>query len=103
MDTQDFYNNKTIKSLADKIINGSASEEDYAENFKDVNFSISDIQKDITTNIDFKNIFLFGATGFLGIHILHELLLNTNSNIYCLIRRKNGSIPRRKIKILFSK
>lgn len=97
LDTQDFYNNKTIKSLADKIINGSASEEDYAENFKDVNFSISDIQKDITTNIDFKNIFLFGATGFLGIHILHELLLNTNSNIYCLIRRKNGSIPRQRL------
>ena len=97
LDTQDFYNNKTIKSLADKIINGSASEEDYAENFKDVNFSISDIQKDITTNINFKNIFLFGATGFLGIHILHELLLNTNSNIYCLIRRKNGSIPRQRL------
>ncbi|MEI3430811.1 MAG: SDR family oxidoreductase [Clostridia bacterium] len=106
LDTQDFYNNKTIKSLADKIINGSASEEDYAENFKDVNFSISDLQKDITTNINFKNIFLFGATGFLGIHILHELLLNTNSNIYCLIRRKNGSIPRQrleeKLKFYFS-
>lgn len=97
LDTQDFYNNKTIKSLADKIINGSASEEDSTENFKDVNFSISDIQKDITTNINFKNIFLFGATGFLGIHILHELLLNTNSNIYCLIRRKNGSIPRQRL------
>ena len=97
LDTQDFYNNKTIKSLADKIINGSASEEDSTENFKDVNFSISDIQKDITTNINFKNIFLFGSTGFLGIHILHELLLNTNSNIYCLIRRKNGSIPRQRL------
>ena len=106
LDTQDFYNNKTIKSLADKIINGSASEEDSTENFKDVNFSISDLQKDITTNINFKNIFLFGATGFLGIHILHELLLNTNSNIYCLIRRKNGSIPRQrleeKLKFYFS-
>lgn len=97
LDTQDFYNNKTIKSLADKIINGSASEEDSTENFKDVNFSISDIQKDITTNINLKNIFLFGSTGFLGIHILHELLLNTNSNIYCLIRRKNGSIPRQRL------
>ncbi len=97
LDTQDFYNNKTIKSLADKIINGSTAEEDSTENFKDVNFSISDIQKDITTNINFKNIFLFGSTGFLGIHILHELLLNTNSNIYCLIRRKNGSIPRQRL------
>lgn len=33
------------------------------------------------------NIFLTGAAGFLGVHILKDLLLNTNAKIYCLIRK----------------
>ena len=36
------------------------------------------------------NILLTGSTGFLGIHILYELLNNTDSDIYCLIRSKNN-------------
>ena len=32
------------------------------------------------------NIFLTGATGFLGAHILRALLEKTNSRIYCLVR-----------------
>lgn len=37
-------------------------------------------------NGELKNIFLTGATGFLGIHILAELSLCTSINIYCLVR-----------------
>lgn len=37
-----------------------------------------------------KNILLTGATGFLGIHILKDLLCNTSATVYCLIRDKNG-------------
>ncbi|PYO45265.1 MAG: hypothetical protein DMD33_00045 [Gemmatimonadetes bacterium] len=33
-----------------------------------------------------KDIFLTGATGFLGVHLLHELLQQTDANIYCLVR-----------------
>ena len=36
------------------------------------------------------NILLTGVTGFVGIHILEKLLLNTNSIIYCLVRNKNN-------------
>lgn len=36
------------------------------------------------------NILLTGVTGFVGIHILEKLLLNTESNIYCLVRNKNN-------------
>ncbi len=32
------------------------------------------------------NIFLTGATGYLGARLLHELLQNTNAQIYCLVR-----------------
>lgn len=34
------------------------------------------------------NVFLTGATGFMGIHILHELLTKTDSNVFCLLRAK---------------
>ena len=38
----------------------------------------------------FKNILLTGCTGFLGIHILEELLKFKNTNIYCIIRDEPG-------------
>ena len=33
-----------------------------------------------------KRIFLTGVTGFLGAYLLHELLVSTNADIYCLVR-----------------
>ena len=36
------------------------------------------------------NVLLTGATGFLGIHILRELLENDVGNIYCLVRSKGN-------------
>lgn len=33
-----------------------------------------------------RRILLTGATGFLGAHLLHELLLRTTSDVYCLVR-----------------
>ncbi|WDD36594.1 amino acid adenylation domain-containing protein (plasmid) [Nostoc sp. UHCC 0926] len=35
------------------------------------------------------NILLTGATGFVGAFLLHELLQQTNANIYCLVRAPN--------------
>lgn len=33
------------------------------------------------------NVLLTGATGFMGIHMLHELVTTTDSKIYCTLRR----------------
>lgn len=38
-----------------------------------------------------RNIFLTGATGFLGAYLLDELLKTTNAKIYCLVRADNES------------
>ncbi|NER00392.1 MAG: NAD-dependent epimerase/dehydratase family protein [Cyanothece sp. SIO2G6] len=38
---------------------------------------------------DFKAVFLTGATGFLGVYLLHELLEQTQAVIYCLVRAPN--------------
>ena len=32
------------------------------------------------------NVLLAGATGFLGIHVLRELIENTDNTVYCLVR-----------------
>jgi len=36
-----------------------------------------------------KSILITGATGFLGSHVLREILANTSANIYCIIRGEN--------------
>jgi amino acid adenylation domain-containing protein/thioester reductase-like protein len=45
-----------------------------------------------------KHIFLTGATGFLGVHLLQELLDQTSANIYCLLRAKNVVDGKNKLK-----
>ena len=44
-----------------------------------------------------KNFLLTGSTGFLGIHILEELLRIDNTNIYCIIRSEPGLTPENKL------
>lgn len=44
-----------------------------------------------------ENIFLTGATGFLGAYILSELLLQTRATIYCLVRSSTSDSGQRKL------
>ena len=47
-----------------------------------------------------KNILLTGATGFLGIHVLTELLENTgpDTTVWCLLRSKGEITPERRLR-----
>ncbi len=47
-----------------------------------------------------KNILLAGATGFLGIHVLKELVESTgeDTTIWCLLRSKGSITPQRRLK-----
>jgi thioester reductase-like protein len=45
---------------------------------------------------------LFGATGFLGTHILDKYLSSTNGNIYCLVRRKNNEDSEQRLKSMLN-
>lgn len=42
---------------------------------------------------DIHHVLLTGATGFLGIHVLRELLATEDVNVYCMLRGKNGKSP----------
>jgi thioester reductase-like protein len=44
------------------------------------------------------NVFLTGATGFLGAFIIYELLKQTNADIYCLVRAANVHAGKSKLK-----
>lgn len=91
INTQAFYEHSNIKDLANYISNHSNT-----ETCLDVNLDlpyIPNITHNITLPNKYKNILLFGATGFLGIHILHELLHTTNCKIFCLIRKKDNINP----------
>jgi len=44
-----------------------------------------------------KAIFLTGATGFLGVHLLAELLQQTQADIYCLVRATDQAAGRERI------
>ncbi|MGB7440979.1 MAG: amino acid adenylation domain-containing protein [Coleofasciculaceae cyanobacterium] len=43
-------------------------------------------------------IFLTGATGFVGAFLLHELLQQTNADIYCLVRSPNIELGKKRLK-----
>lgn len=98
VNTQTFYEYKTIRDLANYINSNNA-----LNNISENNYPIiSEISKPIENNFSYDNILLFGATGFLGIHILYNLLENTNSDIYCLTRAKNNVSPYDRIRNKFS-
>lgn len=82
IEMQDIYTHTNIKELAQFIDN---SKKQYnAFKAEDVNI-VNDSKK-----FDLKNILLTGVTGFLGIHLLYELLNKESvEKIYCIIREKN--------------
>lgn len=80
---QDFYNYPTIKLLSQKMINEKQIKKENKKYIEKVQYYKKQIQ---TIN---GNIFLLGSTGFLGSHILKEIIETTDVNIYCLVRATN--------------
>lgn len=78
---------------------------------------INELIKDSELHIDFsidespnpdilknpKSIFLTGTTGFVGSHLLEELLQQTSANIYCLVRASSSEEGLVRIKGTFEK
>ncbi len=82
---QDIYNNSTVKDLAYLLDNKNK------KSLLSINFNnISDaVILNNTKPFSLETVLLTGVTGFLGIHILRDLLLDNNTKkIYCIIRNK---------------
>ncbi|HHW30100.1 MAG TPA: amino acid adenylation domain-containing protein [Clostridiaceae bacterium] len=108
----DFYKYQTISKLAGRI-KGSWSIDDieynsWNEHSIGADINISSIQKDSSVrmiknrNINDSGILLTGATGFLGIHILNELVSSTNARVYCLVRSESKKEGKERLKKLLN-
>ncbi len=82
-----FYEHKTIKDIAKAYYDGEA-DDDYSED-KHYYSDISDIA-DYSLPLKQGNaVLLTGASGFLGVHIIDELMNTTDKKIYCLVRSES--------------
>ncbi len=90
INTQNFYEYPTIRKLANFILNEQVAETSSSLEKMPM---IKEIKKTIPNSYHFKNIILFGATGFLGMHILYYLLTTTHCKIFCIIRKKDAINP----------
>ena len=103
----DIFKNNTIRVLANFIQNQNSDNTIPVykkQDFKDINKVLKNnsIYKNIKLRQkSLKNILLVGATGFLGIHVLAELLKVDDIKIYCLIRKDPSTSPENKLKRKF--
>ncbi|MCB8817201.1 non-ribosomal peptide synthetase [Desulfosporosinus shakirovi] len=100
LNAQDFYDYPTIRQLSDKV-RGEIKESriiKLEEEFPrpDVNYDqpLQSLMPALR-----ENVLLTGGTGFLGMHLLWELLNSTSSTIYCLVR---GTETERRFRRLFN-
>ena len=88
----DVFSNPTPRALAELVLSDQ-SEEKKAELSYDYSDIDSLLKKNTLENLldgeiqdSLGNILLTGATGFLGIHVLREILENETGDVYCFIR-----------------
>lgn len=82
---QDIYNNPTIKDLANYL--------DHNDSFAELKPNLSNLSNIHITNqvrpFSLNTVLLTGVTGFLGIHLLRDLLYDSSiKKVYCIIRNK---------------
>ena len=91
----DIFHNQTPRKLA-KFLSGEVEiEYDGVQLIKDYNYDeINKLLEENTLDsflegekLELGNVLLTGATGFLGIHVLHEFIKNESGTIYCMFRK----------------
>ena len=95
----DIFDNPTVEKLERFVLskNGLDVKEPSVEAEEEAQVELAGVAKvlshntnrfvDEVTSEDIGAVLLTGATGFLGIHVLKALITNTDSSVYCLIRK----------------
>ena len=84
---KDFYAQKTIAGIAQAIM-AEDTEDDYEED-RLFYADISDIADHALPLKESNAILITGASGFLGIHLIRELMATTEKKLYCLVRSED--------------
>ena len=100
----DIFVHNTIRKLSEKIdtLNDEAYQLDDNQNYdySKINALLNKNNEANMINISNQKIdgvLLTGATGFLGIHILADLLDNTDAKVYCLLRKDPSTTVTQKL------
>lgn len=80
---QDFYEHKTIRNISNNL---NIDKKHLPYELENISFNFNETFQH--TNNSINNILLTGSTGFLGAHLLYDLIKNTSCSIYCLVRKK---------------
>ena len=98
----DIFSNPTIRMLSERKNKKVIYKVDTNYDFKKINDIISKNNiNELTNKKDrqkIKNVLLIGATGFLGAHILEQLILADANKIYCIVRAKSSMEPENRLK-----
>ncbi|MCQ2457043.1 MAG: amino acid adenylation domain-containing protein, partial [Clostridia bacterium] len=102
----DIFDNPTPESLSEFIEerDGSKKTVEKAEKLEDASKTREALKYNTVkyaaeaTREELGNVLLTGAVGFLGIHILSELLETEKGHIYCLVRRGSHETPEIRLK-----
>ncbi len=89
----DIFANPTIKQLSEKVTIDSSPIDISNYDYTQINQLLSVNTLPINNKIkkkSLKHVLLTGSTGFVGIHILGQLLSDTTATIYCLVRDKDN-------------
>lgn len=89
---QKIFELTTIESLSNYMMEKEPVIENVKQSFAEIDKLLSANRVDESIKIskrNLKDVVLTGVTGFLGIHILVELLEKHSGNIYCIIRSKD--------------
>lgn len=93
----ELFKYKTIQDIGDILekkkikaeISTGIEDYDYSDVHKVISLNVYDNIKNIKTQ-EMGDVILTGATGFLGAHILYELVTKTKSTVFCPVRIKEG-------------
>ncbi|WP_052675795.1 non-ribosomal peptide synthetase [Paenibacillus sp. IHBB 10380] len=99
---RDYYVIPTIKGLSEKILSKRVVlNEDYGSK---IQYSIPPRRNNVSLETSYRfedtEILITGATGFLGIHLVDQIISSTSCKIYCLVRGESiESTKKRMLKL----
>ncbi len=103
----DVFSNPTPRKLAELVtgVTVAGSDEDDGSNYdyQPIHNMLEDNNLDMFRNNSRQslgNVLLTGATGYLGIHVLQELIDSDAKQIYCLVRDKDMDAAEHRLKLL---
>ena len=103
----DIFSNPTPRKIAALVTGDTVTETDEHDgsnyDYQSINKILEDNNLDMFRNNARQaigNVLLTGATGYLGIHVLQELIESDAKNIYCLVRDKDMEAAEHRLKLL---